>query len=223
MSKSLFVRRRARISSFVHRFIKRTDGIAAVEFALIVPIMATMFIGSVEMSQAITANRRVTMVASTIGDLAARNDANVTDAQILDMMNVGTYLLEPFKAYNASWPANVLKVTLSVVGSSATDATKTKLEWQCSYNASNTISVSCTCPQTNIVIPAGLVTTSDYVVIATATYGYKPPVFDVFMKTGYGNEVGGVYSFVDTVYAKPRAIVPALTIGAGAPCAMPAF
>ena len=203
-------------------FIKRTDGVAAVEFALIIPIMSAMFIGSVEMSQAITANRRVTMVASTIGDLAARNDQNITDAQILDMMNVGTYLLEPYKAYNASWPANVLSVSLSVIGSSAADATKTKLEWQCTYDASNATSVSCTCPFTDVVIPPNLVTKSDYVVIAKATYGYKPPFFDVFMKTGYGGESGGVYTFVDTVYSKPRATVPALTKG-GVACAMPPF
>ena len=64
MPKSLFARPRAHLTSFMRGFIKRTDGVAAVEFALIVPIMAVMFIGSVEMSQAITANRRVTMVAS---------------------------------------------------------------------------------------------------------------------------------------------------------------
>ena len=47
---------------------------AAIEFALIVPIMAVMFIGAVELSQAITVDRRVTQVASSTADLVARAD-----------------------------------------------------------------------------------------------------------------------------------------------------
>ncbi len=39
------------------RFGHDRQGIAAVEFALIVPIMMLMFIGAVEMSQAVTADR----------------------------------------------------------------------------------------------------------------------------------------------------------------------
>ncbi len=54
------------------RFGRKIDGIAAVEFALIVPIMLCMFIGTVELSQAITVDRRVTQVASTTADLVAR-------------------------------------------------------------------------------------------------------------------------------------------------------
>ena len=39
---------------------------------MIVPIMSAMFIGAVEVSQAITVDRRVTQVASSTADLVAR-------------------------------------------------------------------------------------------------------------------------------------------------------
>ena len=42
-----------------------------VEFAFIVPIMAVMFIGAVELSQAIIVDRRVTQIASSTADLVA--------------------------------------------------------------------------------------------------------------------------------------------------------
>ena len=45
---------------------------AAVEFAFIVPIMGVMFIGAVELSQAIIVDRRVTQIASSTADLVAR-------------------------------------------------------------------------------------------------------------------------------------------------------
>ena len=41
-----------------------THGVSAVEFALILPVMITMYIGAVEFSHALTVDRRVTAVAS---------------------------------------------------------------------------------------------------------------------------------------------------------------
>ena len=210
MSKPFLFRQRVRLAAFAQNFRKRNEGITAVEFALIVPIMATLFIGSVEMSQAVTANRRVTQVASAAGDLVARASQTISDADVLDIMKVGSYLMNPFSA-------TTLKVDIRVVGSSSSSATSTKLEWWCTYNASNPGSVTCTCPQTAYAIPTGLVSTSDFVVISQVSYGYKPAIFDVFMKKYYGG-TGGVYTMNETVYLKPRSLAPQLTIGNAAPC-----
>lgn len=191
-------------------FARRVEGIAAIEFALIAPIMATLFIGAVELSQAITANRRVTQVGSTSGDLVARADSNISDSDVLDIMKVGSFLLSPYSTAN-------LKVEIRVVGSSSTDATATKLEWICSYDSAVPSAVNCSCPRTPYSIPAGLVGKGDYVVISNVSYGYKPTLFDVFMKQYYGG-VGGVYTMNEIVYLKPRSLAPQLTIGNAAPC-----
>ena len=200
------------IADVARRFTKQSEGIAAVEFALIAPIMATLFIGAVEMSQAITVNRRVTQIGSTTGDLVARADSNIADSSIADIMDVGSYLLAPFDATS-------LKVTISVVGSSATNPANTKLEWKCDYTGTLPNSVACTCPYTAITIPTGLVGTLDYVVIAKVSYGYKPNLFDMFMKSGFGG-TNGVYTMTETVYLKPRSLVPQLSIGGAAPCGL---
>ena len=63
---------RARFRRLARRWTASDEGVAAVEFGLIVPIMAVMFIGAVELSQAITVDRRVTQVASSTADLVAR-------------------------------------------------------------------------------------------------------------------------------------------------------
>src|SRR5207244_1629235 len=76
----------ARASRLGCRWRASTEGVAAVEFALIVPIMAIMFIGAVELSQAITVDRRVTQVASSTADLVARAETQISQAEITDIM-----------------------------------------------------------------------------------------------------------------------------------------
>ncbi len=210
MSKPLFFRSRVRSIALLRNLSKRTEGVAALEFALIAPIMIALFIGVVEMSQAVTANRRVTQVGSATGDLVARVKDNIKDTDVLDIMKVGSYLLNPFAV-------NTLAVDVRVVGSSSTDATATKVEWICTYNGSSPSAISCSCPKTPYAIPAGLVGQGDFVVISTVTYGYKPPIFDKFMKNYYTTSAG-TYSMKETVYLKPRSLAPRLTIGAAPTC-----
>ena len=51
-------------------------GISAVEFALILPIMISMYLGAVEFGHALTIDRRVTSVASSAADLAEGSSAS---------------------------------------------------------------------------------------------------------------------------------------------------
>ena len=51
---------------------------------MIVPIMGVMFIGAVELSQAITVDRRVTQVASSTADLVARFAARTAPTDLAD-------------------------------------------------------------------------------------------------------------------------------------------
>jgi Flp pilus assembly protein TadG len=211
MSQSLLVRPRVRLAVSLRALSRCTKGVAAVEFALIAPIMAALFMGSVELSQAITANRRVTQVGTSTGDLVARADKNITDSEIIDIMKVGSYLMSPYSLAG-------LSVDVRVVASSATDATDTKLKWTCSYKASNPANVTCTCPSTSYAIPAGLVSKNDAVVISDIVYDYKPTLFDYFMKKYYAGGAGGVYKMKETVYQKPRSNAPQLQVGATPAC-----
>jgi Flp pilus assembly protein TadG len=72
-----------RLARRVHRLLCRWQadrrGVAAIEFALLDPLMAVMFIGAMEMSQAITVDRRVTQIAGSTADLIA--GADTTTAQ----------------------------------------------------------------------------------------------------------------------------------------------
>ncbi len=61
------------------------SGIAATEFAVIVPIMLVMFFGTVEISSGVAVDRKVTLVARTLSDLTSQSSESVSDT---DMTNL---------------------------------------------------------------------------------------------------------------------------------------
>ncbi len=50
------------------------NGLAATEFALLLPVMVVMFFGLIEASNAMTVNRRVAISANMLADLAAQSE-----------------------------------------------------------------------------------------------------------------------------------------------------
>ena len=59
-------------------------GVSAVEFALLLPLMLTLYLGAVEISQAIGIDRKVTLTSRTVADLASQ----VSSLASSDMSNV---------------------------------------------------------------------------------------------------------------------------------------
>lgn len=201
----------------LQRFRKSEEGVAAVEFALILPIMALMFIGAVEMSWAVGVDRRVSQVAGATGDLVARVNQNIAQTEVSDIMKIGSYLMYPFEE-------PPLKITTSIVTSDVNDAAITTLRWQCVYDASLPAAsqLACTCPASPkpaFTIPSNLMGKNEGIVVSDVQYKYKPLIFDFFLK-GSNPSAGGVYTLSEKLYLKPRALWPKLepTSGPNANC-----
>jgi Flp pilus assembly pilin Flp len=205
-----------RTRRLVRRWKANTQGVAAIEFAFVVPIMAVMFIGAVELSQAITVDRRVTQVASSTADLVARAEKQISQTEIGDIMKVGGYILEPYSQ-------DPVQIILRNVMSSPSNATIAKQSWSCTYKGTGATQ-TCACSNTTYSLPANLVTTNDSVVVAEVTYSYKPLIFDYFMKKAYGGSgTTGTYTLSDTTYLKPRGQAAMLLQATNTPCPSPTF
>src|SRR4051812_23308882 len=69
---------------FAHRFGADRRGVAAIEFALLLPVMILLYFGSAEFVNAFSAQRRISHIAASIADITAQ-DRTISTAQLNDL------------------------------------------------------------------------------------------------------------------------------------------
>lgn len=158
---------------------RANSGVSAVEFALIVPLMITLFIGAVEFGHALTIDRRVTAIASATGDLAAQVD-EVDDNAVQDIFRASSEIIKPYG-----------NATLSIVLTSvvADSNGNTTVDWSEAHNGSARADGS------SVSLPAGIVQPDQCIVMAEVRYDYAPNV---------GKFLTGGIPMQETFYLKPR-------------------
>src|SRR5438105_2970094 len=96
-----------RLCGPIERLARDERGVSAVEFAMLLPIMVAAYFGTVEISQGVTIDRKVTLVARTVADLVAQSQT-ITNADVTNIMSAATAVAAPYST-------SVLKVTVSSV------------------------------------------------------------------------------------------------------------
>jgi Flp pilus assembly protein TadG len=142
--------------------------VAAVEFALIMPLLLFLYAGSNELSQAITLDRRVTIVAGTMGDLIARANGTLARADLNDFFIAADKILIPFP--NAPLKQIVTSVSVDAQGA-------VKVEWSEAHNgaAAHVKDAFYTLPDAMIEVAKG-----SSVIVSEASYSYEPLLGLVF-------------------------------------------
>ena len=163
----------------LHRFIHDYKGLAAVEFALILPLMIAFYFGGIEMTNMLVANRRVTAVAYTAADLTAQA-ASLNDSDIADIFAASATILQPFSTAP-------LTVRISSVVANAQNVAQ--VAW------SDGFQISPRAVGSTVTLPAGLTTPGSSVVFVETAYGYASPI---------GEMVAGTVEFTEPAYMKPR-------------------
>jgi Flp pilus assembly protein TadG len=187
-----FARRHGMIRALVRRLHLNTDGVAALEFAMIAPIMLLLFVGSVEFSQAITIDRRVAQVASSTADLVAR-EKSTNPTHVAGIMQIIEHLMRPYD------PAR-LRVTVLNVVADINDETVTTVCWSYNHNGGAVTKAN----GEPYPLPVGLVERGNSVVVAEVTYDYaasggsdfQPRIFSYFLES--------VFPLQEKFYLKPR-------------------
>ena len=163
------------------KMLRASDGIAAVEFAFIAPVMILMFFGAVELTMAVDCRTRVTAVASTAADLVAQE----TTVSTADMSNV-------FAALNAilyPYSSGGAKIVISSIVDAGNNTAK--VAWS---NAQNTTARTV---GSTVTVPTGLIVSGSggSVILAEITYAYASPTTKVLT---------GTVSMTNSFYAHPR-------------------
>ena len=79
------------------RFGRAERGVAAIEFALILPVMLLIYIGMTQVTLALNVDRKVTVLSRTVADLVGRT-STLSPAQMTDVVGAALTVLEPFDA-----------------------------------------------------------------------------------------------------------------------------
>jgi Flp pilus assembly protein TadG len=78
-----------------------TRGVAAVEFAIVVPFMLLLYVGGVELGNGMAISVKVSETAHTVVDLVSRN-ACVTDSTLSTMLGASTATIAPYSSGNTT-------------------------------------------------------------------------------------------------------------------------
>lgn len=81
-------------------FLKREDGVAAIEFAFILPLLLLIYFGLVDVTGVISTNRRIVSAAATMADLVGQQKNNVLKSVITDQYNAVYVIMQPLASSN---------------------------------------------------------------------------------------------------------------------------
>jgi Flp pilus assembly protein TadG len=155
-------------------------GVAAIEFAMIVPIMLVLFFGTVVFSSGVAIDRKVTLMARTFSDLVSQN-TTVTTAQLTSFFNADSSIMTPYNPAPTKAVISELYVDPSTL--------RARVQWSNAYGGATARSVS----STVTTVPSSLLVGGSYLIFSEITYLYSPSV-------GYWAAV----NLNDVAFTRPR-------------------
>lgn len=216
--------RAARRPRALARFLRDRRGVAATEFALIIPVMLVLYIGTVEVTEAVYTDRRVTLVARVAGDLIGRDP--MTGSTLADFAQKGS------RGINALAPVNASRLELRVTAygvddGGPSDAPRAFVDWQvtctvAAYTGSAVPNMTCVNGSTSSNFSAGrkrceiddgisvdVLKPGTQLIRVESFFQHRPILSKLFQP---GNNVGGMLGFMPatgfpllrTYYTWPR-------------------
>ena len=149
------------------RFERACDGVSAIEFALVLPVLLTIWAGMAEYSHAVDNWRKVTLLARTVSDLTAQGDTqNPIGATLMsDILAASSLVLKPFDA-------GTVKIVVSAM---AVDLANLNLVPRvCSSTANSNASPRATGAASDLTVPVGFRTTGVRYVLTEVSMPYTP-------------------------------------------------
>jgi Flp pilus assembly protein TadG len=154
-------------------------GIAATEFAVIVPVMLVMFFGMVEFSSGVAVDRKVTLMARTLSDLTSQS-LSVDGTALNNFFAASTGIMTPYSPTPTKSTITELWVDPSTL--------KARVQWSQGTAPRATSST--------VTIPTALAVGGTYLIFSEVSYLYKPTIGYVMAKAGV--------NLSDVAYMRPR-------------------
>jgi Flp pilus assembly protein TadG len=186
-------------------FLRDRRGVAAIEFAIFLPMMLLLFFGTVEFCSAVAIDRKVTLAARTLSDLTSQqpqsangnthnNVAVIVDS---DLQNNFSSSIGIMASYDPSpTRATVSEVYVDNTGIATVQWSKAATVASGASTATLTASSRNAGDNVTAIIPTQLLVHKTYLIFSEISYTYIPTVGWVLAKTGI--------SLSDVSYTRPR-------------------
>src|SRR5476651_818133 len=170
-----------RLISRISKIARDQRGVSEVEFALLAPMMIGLYLGCVEISQGVSADRKVSLVSAALANLTAQS-ATLSTTDMTNILDASGAIISP---YNAS----LLKMTVTCL---KIDANKNvTVKWSVTRGG--------TANSGSMTIPSALAVANTQLIFAQSSYAYTPTV---------GYTISGTLTLSDQMYMSPRITAP---------------
>ncbi len=169
------------VSTHLGLFRRDLRGANAVEFAMILPVMIFLYIGGLQLTQGVSAYRKVTVTARTVADLATQY-TSMSATDVSNVLNASAQIMYPF-------PSSGLKIVLTEFSTSLSGVST--VTW------SKTLNGTALTQGQVIVLPTNICQPGASVVRADVSYTYTPAI---------GTAMTGSIPLASSLYMSPRQI-----------------
>ncbi|MEO8684608.1 MAG: TadE/TadG family type IV pilus assembly protein [Devosia sp.] len=151
-----------RLLERIGNFRRDVAGVAAVEFALILPMMLLLYVGTVEASALIAMDRRVQTIAGAVGDLVSRSNVNLAACDLKDYFQASAGIMAPYTSNPVQQIVSLVKVDTNGVAT---------VEWSQAAGGATARKKPDPYP-----LPQAMknISLNAYVIVSEASYSYAP-------------------------------------------------
>jgi|SRR5665213_2754785 len=204
ISKMWFRARRS-----VLKLIEDCNGVAAIEFAMVVPIMLVLFFGTIEFSTGVAMSRKVTLMTRTLSDLTSQS-LTVADTDLTNFFTASNAIMTPYP----------YTPTVSTVSELYVDPVtlQARVEWSRSatFVSGAVVLGAGHAVRFPVAIPTQIAVGGSYLIYSEVKYPYTPIVTFSMAKTL------PTFTLSDIAYTRPRqsqcVIYPTPAPGTTVPC-----
>ena len=183
----------ASLAARMTRLRGATGGMAAVEFAMVLPIMVGMYLGCCEVSSGFSASKKVDAAARALSDLTAQAAVDIQQSDMTDIIAAATGVMQPFDGSAAP-----LTITSFIMPTPLPlQPVRAYTDW--SYVRGG---AAVPCGDQTAVVPAGFLAAGRSVVKADVAYNYMPLLAGPFHTIGTGSTTQ--IALHATIWMEPR-------------------
>jgi Flp pilus assembly protein TadG len=178
-------------------FWSNRRGVAAVEFALIVPILLVLYFMTMEASQAIETSKKVSRIGSMVADLVTQQPT-IVKADLDAIMQIGTSTIQP---YNRSTPS----ITITAIQVTNDNPVRVLVVW--SRKVVGGVNSAGATAGTATTVPTTLRVAGTFLIRVDSNLAYAPIInwqSDTKQKLGLTPSLTTTIGMGETYYLRPR-------------------